>query len=79
MYGEASTRAGITGPGGAGKIDPRSPVSEIIEQAVSLHDFADPAEEALAALKALTGMAGAFNGGLDAFLDTLSLERGHRS
>ncbi|MBW1785957.1 MAG: UvrD-helicase domain-containing protein, partial [Deltaproteobacteria bacterium] len=77
MYGEALSQAGISRPGPARDVDPMSPISEIIERAVAYHNLVDlPDNAVVAALKALTAMAGAFKGGLDAFLDTLSLERG---
>jgi DNA helicase-2/ATP-dependent DNA helicase PcrA len=52
------------------------PLSEIIDQAVALHELECSSEESVEALLRLKHLAVDFKGDMGVFLDTLSLERG---
>jgi len=56
--------------------DRGAPLPEILNQAVEIHDFDLSSEEAEAALQRIRRLAGRWNGDMESFLDTLSLERG---
>jgi DNA helicase-2/ATP-dependent DNA helicase PcrA len=56
-------------------LDARKSMAERIEQALALHNFDCASEEASEALRRLKQLAGDFDGDLEDFLDTLSLDR----
>ncbi len=58
------------------QINVGDPLPDLIGQAVSLHEFEENPDGPTEALQRLRKMAEKFIGGLDTFLDTLSLERG---
>ena len=51
-------------------------VENLIDQAVTLHEFDLPSEDSAEALRRLKAIAANFEGDLKSFLDTLSLDRG---
>jgi DNA helicase-2/ATP-dependent DNA helicase PcrA len=76
LYEDMASEEGVLLPAFAPDFGPDGPLLEIVERAAAYHALNDLADDAGEVLKSFRHTAASFGGGLDAFLDYLSLERG---
>jgi superfamily I DNA/RNA helicase len=76
LYKQSLSEAAITKEQSSGVFETHGALSELIDSAITLHDFECSSEESIEALRRLKQLAANFEGNIETFLDTLSLERG---
>jgi len=76
LYKQSLSEAAITKEQSAEAFETHGALSEIIDSAITLHDFECSSEESIETLRRLKQLAANFEGNIETFLDTLSLERG---
>ena len=76
LYRQSLSEAAITREQSAEAFETHGALSELTDNAITLHDFECSSEESIEALHRLKQLAANFEGNIETFLDTLSLERG---
>jgi DNA helicase-2/ATP-dependent DNA helicase PcrA len=75
-YKQSLSEAAIKMEPSAEAFETRGAVSELVDNAITVHNFEYSSEESIETLRRLKQLASNFEGTIEAFLDTLSLERG---
>jgi superfamily I DNA/RNA helicase len=76
LYKQSLSEAGIIKEQSAEAIETHGVLSDLIDSAITVHDFDCSSEESAESLRRLKQLATNFEGNMEMFLDTLSLERG---
>lgn len=76
LYEQSLSEAGIARKQSSERFETHGTLSQRIDRAISWHDFDCTSEESVETLRRLRQLATNFEGDIETFLDTLSLERG---
>lgn len=76
LYKQSLSEAVITRDLSVESFERKGALSEFIDRAITAHDFDCSSEESVESLRRLKQLATNFEGNMETFLDTLSLERG---